>query len=429
MVRASVAPGGGRPTATATTTTIPMVMATAMAITTATAMARESEGLCLEDRHRLRPRAGRPAERRPGRPVRGIRQAGDHRGPRRRPARRGPRGRLARRRPRVPLPGARRPARLRLEPGRGRRRRPLPRGARAGRPGDARHPLHRLRPADARPLSRQVDGRAGSWPRGRASGSPKAGPCHSTRTGTSSNPPSPHASSAWEGEVRWILKPAFEGSSKGIRTDCLVDDAGEAIDALRTPDARLSAADPRRGVHRRRRGDRRVGRERTGPRGPRRDEDRAPEARRSVRLLHRPEARSGASTSPTRPRPGSPRRSSGGSSARRVDAYRALGCRDVARIDFRVRDGIPYFIEANPLPGLAPDWSDLVILARGMGVAYADAGPPDPRRGADTGRPGEAPGAGSGGDTVSGARPRVTVLYNAPVLARAPRCRLRGRRG
>ncbi len=55
-----------------------------------------------------------------------------------------------------------------------------------------------------------------------------------------------------------------------------------------------------------------------------------------------------------------------------VDAYRTLGCRDVARIDFRVRDGIPYFIEANPLPGLAPDWSDLVILARGMGVSYAE---------------------------------------------------------
>ena len=38
--------------------------------------------------------------------------------------------------------------------------------------------------------------------------------------------------------------------------------------------------------------------------------------------------------------------------ARRV--FRALQCRDVARIDFRVRDGVPYFIEANPLPGLAP---------------------------------------------------------------------------
>jgi D-alanine-D-alanine ligase len=53
-------------------------------------------------------------------------------------------------------------------------------------------------------------------------------------------------------------------------------------------------------------------------------------------------------------------------------AYEALGCRDVARIDFRVRDGVPYFLEANPLPGLAPDWSDLVLLAKGVGVSHAD---------------------------------------------------------
>ena len=54
------------------------------------------------------------------------------------------------------------------------------------------------------------------------------------------------------------------------------------------------------------------------------------------------------------------------------NVFEALGCRDLARIDFRVRDGVPYFIEANPLPGLAPGTSDLVILAQGYGIEYPD---------------------------------------------------------
>ena len=53
-------------------------------------------------------------------------------------------------------------------------------------------------------------------------------------------------------------------------------------------------------------------------------------------------------------------------------AYKALGCRDVARIDFRLRRSVPYFIEANPLPGLAPKSSDIVLLARALGIEHRE---------------------------------------------------------
>jgi D-alanine-D-alanine ligase len=52
-------------------------------------------------------------------------------------------------------------------------------------------------------------------------------------------------------------------------------------------------------------------------------------------------------------------------------AYRVLGCRDVSRLDFRLRDGVPYFLEVNPLPGLNPESSDLVILAGLLGMGHA----------------------------------------------------------
>jgi D-alanine-D-alanine ligase len=55
-----------------------------------------------------------------------------------------------------------------------------------------------------------------------------------------------------------------------------------------------------------------------------------------------------------------------------LTAFCALGCRDVARIDFRLRNGVPYFLEANPLPGLSPGTSDLVLMADAIGVSYGE---------------------------------------------------------
>jgi D-alanine-D-alanine ligase len=54
-----------------------------------------------------------------------------------------------------------------------------------------------------------------------------------------------------------------------------------------------------------------------------------------------------------------------------VAGHRALGCRDVSRVDIRQDDnGRPCFIEVNALPGLNPPHSDLPILGRLAGVDY-----------------------------------------------------------
>jgi D-alanine-D-alanine ligase len=56
---------------------------------------------------------------------------------------------------------------------------------------------------------------------------------------------------------------------------------------------------------------------------------------------------------------------------RALKAYRALECRDAARIDFRSdQHGDPHFLEANPLAGLNPWHSDLPILAAQNGIEF-----------------------------------------------------------
>ena len=54
-----------------------------------------------------------------------------------------------------------------------------------------------------------------------------------------------------------------------------------------------------------------------------------------------------------------------------LEIWNAFGLRDVARVDVRCdRDGVPNFVEVNPLPGVHPVHSDLVILAKGVGWTY-----------------------------------------------------------
>jgi len=53
--------------------------------------------------------------------------------------------------------------------------------------------------------------------------------------------------------------------------------------------------------------------------------------------------------------------------------FEVLGCRDFARIDFKLDSGgVPYFLEINPLPGLNPKSGDLPIMAGMVGWTYQD---------------------------------------------------------
>jgi D-alanine-D-alanine ligase len=54
-----------------------------------------------------------------------------------------------------------------------------------------------------------------------------------------------------------------------------------------------------------------------------------------------------------------------------LKAFQVLECRDFARVDFRIsQNGTPYFLEINPLAGLNPRSSDLIIMAKLVGITY-----------------------------------------------------------
>lgn len=53
--------------------------------------------------------------------------------------------------------------------------------------------------------------------------------------------------------------------------------------------------------------------------------------------------------------------------------FNALGCRDMARVDFRVSgEGVPFLLEINPIPGLSPYYSIFPMQARVAGISPED---------------------------------------------------------
>ncbi len=49
--------------------------------------------------------------------------------------------------------------------------------------------------------------------------------------------------------------------------------------------------------------------------------------------------------------------------------FSMLGCRDLARVDYRLgRDGVPYLLEINPLPGLSPYYGIYTAQAKAAGI-------------------------------------------------------------
>jgi D-alanine-D-alanine ligase len=166
----------------------------------------------------------------------------------------------------------------------------------------------------------------------------------------------------------WIVKPAWEGSSKGIRGKCVVDTPEEAATAIRQlqrdyiqpvlVEEYVTGEEITVGV---------IGNDPPRVIGvmrvlPQQATDRFVYSLEVKRDWRRQVAYECPAALPA------DRLAAIEKAA--IAAYQALGCRDVSRIDFRLRQGTPYFLEANPLPGLNPETSDLVILARLAGWSY-----------------------------------------------------------
>jgi D-alanine-D-alanine ligase len=165
-----------------------------------------------------------------------------------------------------------------------------------------------------------------------------------------------------------IVKPAWEGSSKGIRSHCVVDradDLPKVVESLRRDHRQpvlveefIQGEELTVGI---------VGNESPRIVGIMRVLPQKP----AERFVYSLEVKRDWQRQVRYEGPGQlPVRTAESVAAAALKAYQVLGCRDVSRVDFRLRDGVPYFLEINPLPGLNPETSDLVILGRLSGWSY-----------------------------------------------------------
>lgn len=161
-----------------------------------------------------------------------------------------------------------------------------------------------------------------------------------------------------------IVKPNDEGSSKGIRSDSVVNGAREAADRCRRLRERygcpvlveefLTGAEVTVGIAGNGNGTRLLGMMEIAPADASEQFVYSVEVKRDWRNrvhYHVP--------------PRLDERARKEVERLAMAAYTLLGCRDIARIDFRFdADNQPRFLECNPLPGLDPDNSDIVFLSR-----------------------------------------------------------------
>jgi D-alanine-D-alanine ligase len=169
-------------------------------------------------------------------------------------------------------------------------------------------------------------------------------------------------------ELPLIAKPNLEGSSKGIRSKCLIEraeDAGPVIASLWNDyrqavllEEYIAGEEVTVGI---------VGNDPPRILGMMRVTPRQPTERFVYSLEVK---RDWANRVDYECPPKLPHETLSALEDAALQAFESIGCRDISRIDFRVRDGIPYFLEVNPLPGLNPETGDIVLIARFMGMAH-----------------------------------------------------------